>query len=384
MSERWQGELERYGKLQPPDTLRQRVQRGESEWRTTMPTAEPRRRLPAAILALLVAGASVLLVFRAFGGLSPERSTLGSGQVVDGKIAFVSDGINLINPDGTDSQKIRETPPPDFDTFPVWSPDGTRMAFLHRTEGDSELLVFDMASGSVTKLEGQEFRIVSHPVWSPDGTRIAFDSGNDVYLINADGIGATKLTSGAFPTWSPDGSRIAFESQRGISVVNVDGSGETEAAAPGVFPAWSPSGTKIAFIDNDVLQLSVVNADGTGLTQLTHISAVDDIGPPAWSPDGSQIAFQALRGDGNYNIYLVNADGTGFTDLTGEPGDENIPTWSPDGTKIAFIAGKAVSENPGNFGTFDVYVMDSDGTNKTRVTEGAGPAYSLSWQSVRS
>jgi TolB protein len=79
----------------------------------------------------------------------------------------------------------------------------------------------------------------------------------------------------------------------------------------------------------------------------------------------------------------MNADGTNLENLTGEPGDENMPTWSPDGMMIAFIAGESVSENPGNTMTFDVYIMKADGSEESRLTTGAAPAYALSWQSAQ-
>ena len=93
------------------------------------------------------------------------------------------------------------------------------------------------------------------PTWSPDGSRIAFDSERDgnleVYVMNADGTGQTRLTDNpaadGVPAWSPDGSRIAFMSNRDgdyeIYVMNTDGSGQTRLtvnSAADVAPAWSP------------------------------------------------------------------------------------------------------------------------------------------------
>jgi TolB protein len=238
--------------------------------------------------------------------------------------------------------------------------------------------MFDLTTGSVTTVAGREYDVNS-PQWSPDGTKIAFVSGNELFLINSNGTGATRLTNGAFPRWSPDGTQIVFESRSGVSVINSDGSGETDLA-PGAWPAWSPTGAEIVFIDTD-LQLSSISPDGTGLTRLTDLPN-DSIGPPVWSPDGSRITFEALQG-GNYDIYGMNADGTNLENLTGEPGDENMPTWSPDGMMIAFIAGESVSENPGNTMTFDVYIMKADGSEESRLTTGAAPAYALSWQSAQ-
>ncbi len=78
----------------------------------------------------------------------------------------------------------------------------------------------------------------------------------------------------------------------------------------------------------------------------------------AWSPDGTKIAFTSDR-DGNFEIYVMNADGRNPTRLTSDPATDNFPAWSPDGTKIAFD-----SRRDGNF---EIYVMNADGTNPTRL-----------------
>jgi TolB protein len=100
-----------------------------------------------------------------------------------------------------------------------------------------------------------------------------------------------------------------------------------------------------------------------------------------WSPDGNMLVFQVLA-DGNWDIYVVGADGTNQTDITNQPGDETSPVWSPDGTRIAFRAGEAVSLDVRNVSTFDVYVVNPDGTGQMRLTTGAAPDHHLAWQPI--
>ena len=81
---------------------------------------------------------------------------------------------------------------------------------------------------------------------------------------------------------------------------------------------------------------------------------------PGWSPDGTRIAFQSFR-DGNSEIYAMNADGSDQTRLTTNPGPDLLPAWSPDGARIAYVS--RVGE-----GSEEIYVMDADGSNKVRLT----------------
>jgi Tol biopolymer transport system component len=146
-----------------------------------------------------------------------------------------------------------------------WSPDRSRLAFSS-VPGTSDIYTME-ADGSglrrLTDKSGDE----DHPVWSPDGTRIAFDRsdhvGTDIYVMDAAGSKETQLTfTGAFnglPDWSPDGTRIAFYStgwdgDTAIYVAPVDSpypvkvTADRSTAEGG--PVWSPDGTRIAFVRN--------------------------------------------------------------------------------------------------------------------------------------
>ena len=97
---------------------------------------------------------------------------------------------------------------------------------------------------------------------------------------------------------------------------------ETECPASFAFNRTAPISPEYA----TNLDIFVMNADGTGLRQLTHDSG--DNYAPTWSPDANSIAFVSTR-CGSHEIYVMNADGTGVVQLTDDPEDDFDPAWSP-------------------------------------------------------
>jgi Tol biopolymer transport system component len=236
---------------------------------------------------------------------------------------------------------------------------------------DREIFVMEADGSDPVNLTNNPAPDLS-PAWSPDGTRIAFERDEDIWVMDADGSNPTNLTNNSIietdPTWSPDGTRIAFASgpgdgrDWGLYVMDSNGSEVTFLAhnmAVGLDggPSWSPDGSRIAFGTD----LQIINADGTNLVKIPDDNPAGTDLAPSWSPDGNCISYLSYRGAaGEGEIYVTSVDGTRRANLSRNPANEDPGAWSPDGTKIVFTSSRD--------GNQELYVMDADGGNQTRLT----------------
>ena len=270
-------------------------------------------------------------------------------------------------------------PPP----TPVPEPDVTRPAWRLLVErvqpGGARAFVAMGADGTfVERLAGipADATMVTP---SPDGRTLAYLRATDdllhLWLVDRDGSNARPLLAGARTVarmaWSPDGRRLVLESSSldetaDIFVVNADGTGLanlTPDPKPAILydrdPAWSPDGARIAFTSNrsGTTRLWVMNADGSGPAPVFPPGVIASEHAPAWSPDGDQIAF-VVEEAGGAGIGVARPDGTGYR-LFPAPHGARDPTWLPDG-RVAFTDRR--------MGNFEIQAIDLASGAETNLT----------------
>lgn len=316
-------------------------------------------------------------------------------QRLRGEIAFeaVADGqvgVYIMAADGSHLRRVSEGT--GRDSGPVWSPDGTRIAYTGlRDRSNYDLFVVNADGSERRRLTDDPAADVS-PAWSPDGTKIAFVSDRDgqrqLYLIDLEGGAVRQLTDGdrpvADPVWSPDGARIAYVSAElgepgELVVVDVDGANQRPLVSGAVKvrrPLWSPAGTHLVFDGwhEGQSQIYRVNADGSDRQQLTESG--DENLAPAWSPDGSQLAF--IQGEAfRTHLAVMDADGGNLRRLTGDPEIVLVaPSWSPDG-RILFTS---VHDGEQAAGGHAIVALDPASGQREELARWPGRVVGLTWR----
>jgi dipeptidyl aminopeptidase/acylaminoacyl peptidase len=265
----------------------------------------------------------------------PLTSTTGGKSGLDwssdgGSLAFASGGAIWTVP-SAGGQPVRLTegvrgagdPRRASDSAPQWSPKGNWILFETGRRGNGDLALVSR-DGLTTTLLTSSRADEGSAAWSPDGTRIAFVERSEEHFSGRLRVGDLDTASGRFH----DETRVLYDAP-------ADRGGGWSIRRP----VWSPDGKSLAV----VLQTTgwdkiwLIPATGGAPRALTTGESEDE--PPVWAPDGKHVAFVSNRDRREERrVWIVGADGGAPRRLTtdSEPAVEGNPRWSPDGKLVYF------------------------------------------------
>jgi Tol biopolymer transport system component len=269
-------------------------------------------------------------------------------------------------PKSGDQEKI---PPPAIAQIALKPDFPFRGKIIFQSDADGDDDIYRMTSGRIGKLTANSWSD-QYPRWSPDGTRIAFSANPGgrfgIFVMNEDGSGIKAVvdspSDATEPAWFPDGRALAFT--RDDVLWKIDLSTGMESRIFPDFPAahglsdFSPAAPLAAFTGSRSPGWDVFAQD---LSLSGHrFAALTDGGMscrPRFSRDGKRIAYVSSIADGKGDIWTMNPDGSDKTRLTERDATSDYyPAWSPDGKYIAFCSSLQHFSNQGRWSLFLVKV----------------------------
>ena len=239
------------------------------------------------------------------------------------------------------------------DNFPLWSPDGSKIAFT----GGDQLTIYTVAQDrtDTITLSPNDDRIVHvHPsAWSPNGERlVGIAAGSVVYVVESDGSEVTRISDSASgPALSPDGQRIV------LSVPVGELEGRPRSTSDGIHHVGVGDVALYTFAADGSEPVLVADSDSLPAPKITPVDPwMWDL---SWSPDGSEILFSGFG-------HRVPLDGSSH--ISNGPSNYSMnAAWSPDGSRIAILLG--TTPTGAGWEEQGVYVMDRDGMNIRELVE---------------
>lgn len=263
----------------------------------------------------------------------------------------------------------------------------SKLAFVGTMTGSKEIYTCDYDGHNVKQVTSDK-SIALFPRWSPSGDKIVYNSykegGPMLYLKDLKSGKATRISGrkglniGA--VWATDGKSLALTLSHGDNpeIYTIDLKGKILARLTNhwsidVSPSFSPDGGKFAFVSNRSGNPQIYVRDLKEGTEerITFTGKYNT--SPSWS-SLNRIAFAGMS-DGFFDIYSMNSDGSDLRKLTEGQGNNEDPCWSPDGRYIAFSSNRE--------GGYQLYLMNASGQNQRRISYLKGEQTCPSWSSTK-
>jgi Tol biopolymer transport system component len=250
---------------------------------------------------------------------------------------------------GSVSETVQETKVPELPSIPFQG----RIVFQSNFDGDNEIYL--LTQKRVTKLTDNTWSD-EFPVWSPDGTKIAYAAdpqGNyDIFVMSPDGTDIKAVSSSpadeSEPSWFPDGQSIVYTREtksmlrKDVSLYRISlATQKTVKVIPhysriNAIPNVSPEGSLITFTGKRTIGWDVAVYD-LNSQEVRFLEAGGKSCRARFSKDGHKLAYVCSKADGKGDIWIMNPDGSQKKRLT-ERNDtyDYFPSWSPDGRHIVF------------------------------------------------
>lgn len=232
--------------------------------------------------------------------------------------------------------KITDTPSSEYHLR--WSPDGTKIAYVHQ-----------YSIIRILNIKEKTFEDI-----------IPIHEGGDLYIAwlnNQEIIFDTRdpNINGKFDLWKS----------------SISGGEQIPVKEHAHMPAVSPDGTKLIYQNQG--KLYIMPASG-GEAELLVSSESLDYFHPSWSQDGEQIVFSSISGE-NKDLWIISAAGDDLTQVTDDPGGEDRASWHPDGDKISYT-----SYDPANQMEQDVWIKNIITGHKEPLTSYPGKESASTWK----